>query len=389
MLIRKLSSLAFDFFVWRRGETQTINMMMMHTHCLRLCVLSQTVVNMLWCAQHQGGTSMESQRIFSTKFCQRVGVQYPICQAGMGFVAPGRLAAAVSAAGGLGVIGAGTMTAAQLRQEIQVVRAATDKPFGVDILFAQIKAERTEQVLRYTDEVNRLIEVVLEERVPVLIAGLGSPAGVIPAAHAQGMIVMALAGNVKQAKRMAAEGVDILIAQGHEAGGHTGRIGTMALVPQVVDAVPTPVLAAGGIADGRGLVAALALGASGVWLGTRFVASEEALAHANYKNKIVEIGEEGTVITRCHSGKPCRLIRNQFTDSWEGREHEILPFPLQSIKVGTEAARKARYEGKVEEGGLPAGQISGLITSVQPAGHIVRQLMSEAAAVLTEGLGQR
>jgi enoyl-[acyl-carrier protein] reductase II len=299
---------------------------------------------------------MNAQEILSTRFCRQLGLQYPICQAGMGFVAPGRLAAAVSAAGGLGVIGAGTMTATQLRDEIQVVRDTTDKPFGVDILFAQIKADRTDQVVRYTDEVRRLIAVVLEERVPVLIAGLGSPAGVVPDAHAQGMTVMALAGNVKQAKRMAAEGVDIIIAQGHEAGGHTGRIGTMALVPQVVDAVQTPVLAAGGLADGRGLIAALALGASGVWMGTRFVASVEALAHGNYKNKIVEIDEEGTVITRCQSGKPCRLIRNRFTDSWEGRENEILPFPLQSIKVGTEAAKKARYEGKVEEGGLPAGK---------------------------------
>lgn len=144
----------------------------------------------------------------------------------------------------------------------------------------------------------------------------------------------------------------------------------MALVPQVVDAVKTPVLAAGGVADGRGLIAALALGASGVW--TRFVASVEALTHVNDKNKIVEIDEEGAVITRCHSGKPCRLIRNRFTDAWEGCEHEILPFPLQSIKVGTEAAKRARYEGKIEEGGLPAGQIAGLITTVEPAGEIVR-----------------
>ncbi|MCS6925910.1 MAG: DUF561 domain-containing protein [Candidatus Binatia bacterium] len=332
---------------------------------------------------------MDAQRILQTRFCKLVGVQYPICQAGMGFVAPGRLAAAVSAAGGLGVIGAGTMTAAQLREEIRYVRETTDKPFGVDILFAQIKAERTDQVIRYTDEVNKQIEVVLQERVPVLVSGLGTPAGVVPDAHAQGIIVMSLAGNVKQAKRLAADGVDVIIAQGHEAGGHTGRIGTLALVPQVVDAVTVPVLAAGGIADGRGLVAALALGASGVWMGTRFVASEEALAHINYKNKIVEIDEEGTVVTRCHSGKPCRLIRNRFTESWEGREHEILPFPLQMIKVGREAAMKARYEGKVEEGGLAAGQISGMITSIKPAGQIVRDVIAEAVAVCQEGLYSR
>jgi enoyl-[acyl-carrier protein] reductase II len=335
------------------------------------------------------GTRMNAHDILHTQLCERLNIQYPICQAGMGFVAPGRLAAAVSAAGGLGVIGAGSMNATQLRDEIHVVRDTTDKPFGVDILFAQIKAERNDQVVRYSDEVNKLIGVTLEEKVPVLIAGLGTPAGVVPDAHAQGMLVMSLAGNVKQAKRLAADGVDVLIAQGHEAGGHTGRIGSMALLPQVVDAVEIPVLAAGGIADGRGLVAALALGASGVWLGTRFVASEEALAHANYKNKIAEINEEGTVITRCQSGKPCRLIRNQFTDSWEGREAEIQPFPLQMIQVGREAAMKARYEGKVEEGGMAAGQISGLIDAVKPAGDIIQDIMAEAAAVLADGLYQR
>lgn len=332
---------------------------------------------------------MDARKTLSTRFCQRVGIQYPICQAGMGFIAPGRLAAAVSAAGGLGVIGAASMTAVQLREEIKIVRDTTDKPFGVDILFAQIKAEQTDQVVRYTDEVTRLIEVVLEEKVPVLAAGLGTPAGVVPDAHAQGITVMALAGNVKQAKKMAAEGVDVIIAQGHEAGGHTGRIGTMALVPQVVDAVNVPVLAAGGLADGRGLVAALALGASGIWMGTRFVASVEALAHDNYKNRIAEINEEGTVISRCHSGKPCRLIRNAFTDSWESRAQEILPFPLQMIKVGREAAMKARYDGKIEEGGAPAGQISGLITSVKPAGEIVRAVVAEAVAVLEDGLSRR
>ena len=332
---------------------------------------------------------MDPQRILYTRVCELLGIQYPICQAGMGFVAPGRLAAAVSAAGGLGVIGAGTMTAAQLREEIHRLKDMTDKPFGVDILFAQIKAEKTDQVVRYTDEVNKQIEIVLEEEVPVLISGLGTPAGMVPDAHAQGMVVMSLAGNVKQAKRLAADGVDVIIAQGHEAGGHTGRVGTTALVPQTVDAVRKPVLAAGGIADGRGLVAALALGASGVWMGTRFVASAEALAHSNYKNKIVEIDEEGTVITRCQSGKPCRLIRNRFTDSWEGREHEILPFPLQMIKVGREAAMKARYEGKVEEGGMAAGQISGMIRSIKPAGEIVRDIMEEAIAVLEDGLYSR
>jgi enoyl-[acyl-carrier protein] reductase II len=333
--------------------------------------------------------AMDHQDILHTTICDLLGIQYPICQAGMAFVANGRLAAAVSAAGGLGVIGAGLMTAAELREEIHRVKDATDKPYGVDVLFAQIKAERNDQVVSYTDEVTKQIEVVFEEQVPVIVSGLGNPAGIVPDAHAQGMVVMSLMGNVKQAKRLAAAGVDAVIAQGHEAGGHTGRIGTMALIPQVVDAIDIPVLAAGGLADGRGLVAALALGASGVWMGTRFVTSEEALGHDNYKHKIVEINEEGTVITRCQSGKPCRLIRNRFTDSWEGREDEIMPFPLQMIQVGQPAAIKARYEGKVEEGGMAAGQISGLITSVDPAGDIVRDVMAEAAMVLEKGLYTR
>jgi enoyl-[acyl-carrier protein] reductase II len=171
----------------------------------------------------------------------------------------------------------------------------------------------------------------------------------------------------------------VIIAQGHEAGGHTGRIGTLTLVPQIVDAVEAPVLAAGGIADGRGLVAALALGAEGVWMGTRFVASVEAYAHVNYKHKIVEIDEEGTTITRCHSGKPCRLIRNRFTDSWVGRDSEILPFPLQSMRVGFKLAEQARYEGKVDDGGLACGQSAGMIDSVKPARQIVQDVMAEAA----------
>ncbi|MDY6855967.1 MAG: nitronate monooxygenase [Thermodesulfobacteriota bacterium] len=332
---------------------------------------------------------MDVRSILHTKLCDFIGIDYPICQAGMGFVAPAQLAFAVSSAGGLGVIGAGSMTADELREDIHRVKDSTDKPYGVDILFAQIKTEKTDEVIQYTDEVNRQIEVVLTENVPVLISGLGSPAGVVQDAHSHGIIVMSLAGNVKQAKRMADAGVDVIIAQGHEAGGHTGRIGTMPLVPQIVDAVEVPVLAAGGLVDGRGLVASLFLGASGIWMGTRFVASEEAQAHFNYKNKIVEITEEGTVISRCHSGKPCRLIRNRFTDSWEGREKDILPFPLQAIQVGYEASVKARYEGKTEEGGMPAGQGSGLIKAIKPAGQIVRDIMAEAVAILENDIYRR
>jgi enoyl-[acyl-carrier protein] reductase II len=226
--------------------------------------------------------------------------------------------------------------------------------------------------------------VTFEEKIPVIVSGLGNPAGIIGRAHNEGVVVMSLCGNVRQERKLEASGVDVIIAQGHEAGGHTGRVGTMALVPQIADAVRVPILAAGGIADGRGLIAALALGAEGIWMGSRFVASVEAFAHVNYKNKIVEIDEEGTTITRCHSGKPCRLVRNKFTDWWVGRENEIQPFPLQVMRVGFAASEKARYEGKIDEGGMPCGQGAAMITSIKPAGQIVHDVMEEARATLEE-----
>lgn len=320
-----------------------------------------------------------------TPLSAQLGIKYPIFQAGMGFVAHAELAAAVSNAGGLGCIGAGTMGAHELREQIHRCRDLTNKSFAVDILFAEIKADKSDDtVVRYNSNVEKLIEITFEENVPVIVSGLGNPAGIIERAHNAGVVVMSLCGNVRQARRLEASGVDVIIAQGHEAGGHTGRVGTMALVPEVIDAVRVPVLAAGGIADGRGLVAAIALGAQGIWMGSRFVASTEAFAHANYKNKIAEIDEEGTTITRCHSGKPCRLIRNRFTDSWLGREKEIMPFPLQSTKVGFPLAEKARYEGLIDDGGLACGQSAGLIDSVKPAAHIVRDVMSEARTVIEQ-----
>jgi enoyl-[acyl-carrier protein] reductase II len=326
---------------------------------------------------------MNMDSIFDTPICARLGIKYPVFQAGMGFVAHAELAAAVSNAGGLGCIGSGSMGSRELREQIRRCRAMTDRPFGVDILFAEVKADpASPTVINYASNVRKLIDITFEENIPVIVSGLGNPAGIIEQAHKNGVAVMSLCGNVKQARKLEASGVDVIIAQGHEAGGHTGRIGTMTLVPQIVDAVRVPVLAAGGLADGRGLLAALALGAEGVWMGSRFIASVEAFAHPNYKNKVVEIDEEGTTITRCHSGKPCRLIRNKFTDSWVGRESEIKPFPIQSVEYGFPLAEKARYEGKIEEGGMACGQSAGLINSVLPAGQIVRDVMNEAQATL-------
>ena len=314
--------------------------------------------------------------------CQRLGIEVPVFQAGMGFVARAPLAAAVSAAGGLGVIGAGsTLSGAELREDIHAVRSVTDRPFGVDILFATMAASG-DQAVQYTDAVQEMIAAVLEEKVPVLISGLGSPGAVIKDAHAQGIFVMSVVGAVRHAKRAVADGVDAVIATGSDGGGHVGQIGTAALIPVVRDAVDAPLLAGGGLADGRGLMAALVLGAEGVWMGTRFIATAEATAHDNYKQSIVETDTAGTVVTRAHSGKPCRLIRNDFTDHWAAREGEIQPFPLQVLQVGNPASVLGRHQGDVANGVLPAGQSAGLINGVKTAEEVVNDIIDEAGVVL-------
>lgn len=321
---------------------------------------------------------MDLERILArTALCERLGLRYPIVQAGMGQVAYGALAGAVSAAGGLGVIGSGYLNAEELRREIRVVREITDRPFGVDILFAKVEGE-DESAKRYTRQVEDQIRVTLEERVPVLISGLGNPLDVVPDCRERGILVMSVVGNVRQAKRLAAAGVDLLIASGAEGGGHVGRIGTIALVPAVVSAVELPVLAGGGIAGGRGLVAALALGAQGIWMGTRFIASTEARAHENYKNRLVAAADEDTVVSRGHSGKTVRMLRNRFTDYWAENEAKILPYPRQLQEVGTEASIRGRIEGDVENGVLPAGQSVALVDSVKPAAAIIEDVVEEA-----------
>ena len=326
--------------------------------------------------------STATRSALHTPICDLLGIQYPICQAGMGYVARSALAAAVSAAGGLGVIAAANLSPRELREEIKKVRDLTDKPFGVDILFASVRVGGSE-AQQFTDTVRAWADITLDEKVPIMVAGLGNPGPVTAQAHRQGMKVMALCGNVKQALDHAANGVDVVIAQGHEAGGHTGRIAGLVLIPAVVDALaPRPVLAAGGMADGRGIAAALALGAQGVWMGTRFIATPEAYCHDNYKQRVIALDEEGTVVTRAASGKPCRLIRNSFTREWEKREAEIQPFPVQAARVGRDAGILAREKGDVENGNAPCGQSAGLIRAIVPAGEVVRRLVGEAEEVL-------
>jgi enoyl-[acyl-carrier protein] reductase II len=263
-----------------------------------------------------------------------------------------------------------------------LVRETTDRPFGVDILFAEV-AKDDPSTTGYTQQVEDHIAVIFEERVPVLVSGLGNPGRIVPDCHALGIKVMSLVGTSRQAQSVAAAGVDVVIASGQDGGGHVGRIGTLPLVSKAVDSVDVPVLAAGGLADGRGLIAALALGAQGVWMGTRFIATDEARGHQNYKQKIADIDEDGTIVTRAHSGKPNRMIRNRFTASWEGRESEIKPYPGQLQEIGEPASILGRIEGDTENGVLPAGQGAGLIREVKPAGEVVADIMDEARAVLT------
>ena len=325
--------------------------------------------------------------VLKTQLCDLLGIEKPIIQAGMGFVARSELAAAVSGAGGLGVIGSAFLTLDQLREEIRKTRDMTDKPFGVDILFATYGRPSSDpKIEEFTNEVRKQIDIVFDERVPVLASGLGNPAPVVPEAHELGTKVISLVGNTKNAKRVAAGGVDIIVAQGYDGGGHTGRVGTLTLIPAVVDCVEQPVLAAGGIADGRGLVAALALGAIGVWLGTRFVASKEAFAHMNYKNKIAEIDDEGTTRARCFTGKPCRVIKNKTTAEWESRDAEVEPFPIQIAKIseyiGENIYEASRLHGRIEIGSCAAGQCSALIHEVKSAGEIVNDIVDEAQEIL-------
>lgn len=325
-----------------------------------------------------------------TPLCDLLGIDVPIVQAGMGYVARGELAAAVSEAGGLGVIGAASLSAAGLRDEIRKVKDSTDRPFGVDILFATVgRPASDDETVAFTRDVQQQIDVVFDQGVPVLASGLGDPGPVVSIAHEQGMKVMALVGNTRNAARVAASGVDVVVAQGYDGGGHTGRVGTLSLLPAVLDTVDVPVVAAGGIGDGRGIAAVLAMGAVGVWMGTRFVASEEAYAHQNYKQRIVDIDDEGTTVTRCFSGKPCRVIKNDTTQAWESRDLQdrIERFPRQmrviSEWLGEDPYIAARRKGKIDKGAMAAGQSSALIHDLLPAAEIIDRLMAETDRALT------
>jgi len=312
-----------------------------------------------------------------TRLTELLGIEHPVMLAGMGGVSYSRLAAAVSQAGGLGCLGASTMGDAEMVDEIAAVAGATDRPFGVDLLTAA------------PQDMQAKVQAIIDGGGSVFVAGLGVPREVIDQCHEQNVIVVNMCGKVHHAVTAVEAGCDVVVAQGTEAGGHTGQIATMALVPQVVDAVgaQVPVVAAGGIFDGRGLAAALTLGADGVWVGTRFIATPEARAVAGYKDRILASAEDGTVITRAYTGKTCRVLRTSYADNFESSGGTPEPFPGQVIRSMNDGAN--HLGGDEDTPGvdpdiefMPAGQAIGAIDGLIPAGDLVRQFVADAEAVL-------
>jgi len=305
-----------------------------------------------------------------TPICDAFNIEVPIFLAGMGGVAFAEVCAAVSEAGGYGTLGMVGMEPEKIRDEMRRVRQLTNKPFGVDLLAA------------IPDQVLAAIDVIVEEGASSFIAGLGVPEPVIERCHAAGVKVISMCGKVSHAVHAEQAGCDVVVAQGTEAGGHTGQVAGMALIPQIVDAVRIPVLAAGAIVDGRGIAAALAFGAQGVWMGTRFVASHEARAAEGYKKRITEIGSADTVVTRCYSGKTMRVIRNPYVEDRERHADQIQPFPQQLVS-SVQAGLMGPLAGNTGEFDpnrtcMPAGQGSGGVRDIASCAEIIERVVAEA-----------
>lgn len=296
-----------------------------------------------------------------------LGTKYPIMQGGMAWVATANLAAAVSNAGGLGIVGAGHAPAEWVGQEIRRIRELTDKPFGVNVMLM-------------SPAVKDVVQVVVSERVPVVTTGAGSPGPYMEAFRAAGCKVIPVVASVALARRLERMGADAIIAEGSEAGGHIGEVCTMALVPQIVDAVKVPIIAAGGIADGRGIAAALMLGAEGVQLGTRFICTTECEAHVNYKEAIVAAGDRDAIVCGASIGHAVRALKNQLT-----REIAVLERQGAEVeelhKLGAGRLRLAFEQGDVHNGSLMAGQSAGLVKDIRAAQELIFALVEQ-----TEGL---
>ena len=319
-----------------------------------------------------------------TRLTQVLGIEHPVMLAGMGGVSYHQLVGAVSEAGGFGCLGASTMSTPQMVEEMAKVRQITTKPFGVDLLTAM------------PGEMATQVEKIIEGGATVFVAGLGVPVDVVELCHRNGLLVVNMCGKVDHARRAVDAGCDIVVAQGTEAGGHTGLVATMPLVPQIVDAVgaQVPVVAAGGIFDGRGLAAALALGADGVWVGTRFIATPEARSVVGYKDALLTSGEDGTTISRAYSGKTMRVVRNDYTAYFDQHPSELSAFPSQ---LGRSIGDKAFHLGGDAETlevdpareCYPAGQGVGAIHELTPAAELVRRFVADAEHALAQANAAR
>ena len=303
-----------------------------------------------------------------TRITDLLGIEYPIIQGGMAWVAEHHLAAAVSEAGGFGLIGAASAPAEIVREEIRKAKALTDKPLGVNIMLLNPDSEE-------------VAKVVVEEGVKAVTTGAGNPEKFIPMFKEAGIKVIPVVASVAMAKRMERYGADAVVAEGMEAGGHIGSQTTMALIPQVVDAVDIPVIAAGGIGDGRGFAAVTMLGAEAVQMGTRFVVADESIVHDNYKERIVKAKDIDTVVTGLSTGHPIRVLRNQMTKEYLKLEESGAPFEeLEKLTLG--ALRKAVMDGDIKNGSVMAGQIAGLVHQRQSCKEIIEEIMREAESLL-------
>ncbi|MBR1420026.1 MAG: enoyl-[Selenomonadaceae bacterium] len=304
--------------------------------------------------------------------CKLLNIKYPIFQGGMAWIGTAELASAVSNAGGLGLIGAGHMPPDILRKEIQKCKSMIDgsKPFGVNVMLM-------------SPFVKEVMEVVIDEKIPVVTTGAGNPGEYVPALKEIGSKVIPVVASVALAKRLERVGADAIIAEGMESGGHIGEIATLPLVPQVVDAVDVPVIAAGGIADSRGLAAAFALGASAVQMGTRFVLSEECIAHPNYKNLVLKAKDRSTVVTGRTLGHPARVIANKFTRTY--LEMEAAGAPAEELeKLGVGSLHRATHEGDVDNGSVMIGQISGMLEDIKPVKQIIEDIVAGLPKIVEE-----
>ena len=298
-----------------------------------------------------------------TPLCDLVGIKYPIVQGGMAWVGTAELAAAVSNAGGLGMIGGGNAPTDEVAQEIRLARELTDKPFGLNIPLA---------ISEYADDI---VSLCIEEDVKIMVIGAWRPGNHVARLKEAGITVLPVIPSVALAKRLARQGADALIAEGMESGGHIGDVATMPLIPQVVDAVDIPVIAAGGIADGRGLVAALALGAQAIQMGTRFICTTECTVHENYKKAILKARDRSTMTTGRSLGHPVRALKNPMAHEFEELERRGIT-EAELIEFGTGKLRLASIDGDVKNGSVMAGQIAGMVKDIVPTKELIKRIIA-------------